>query len=467
MVFNSFLFVVFFSLTYFLYGLSRHRLQNWILLVASYVFYAAWDYRFLSLILISTLVDYFAGLKIDRSASPKHRKIWVGISLAVNLSLLGFFKYFNFFIDGFESLLSIFGFRAPTVSLQIILPVGISFYTFQTLSYTIDIYKRKLKSTRNFLDFALFVAFFPQLVAGPIERAARLLPQISAPRSIDRQNFYKGIFLIFYGLFEKVVVADNLSVLVDQVYNGNPQNGLYVLLATYAFAFQIFADFDGYSNMAKGLAALMGFDLMDNFHAPYLSKTPSEFWSRWHISLSTWLRDYLYVSFGGNRHGNLKTARNLLLTMLLGGLWHGAGWNFILWGGFHALLLIVYLPFKSKPGRETWLAGTMKRLIFFHLVCFGWMLFRCHDMAQFNGLLGQMVFNFQLHLDPQMLLYIKKLVFFAVIPMVYQAMQYSSGRQIPVFRWPAVLRTAVYVFLFYFMVIFGYNNAQSFIYFQF
>ena len=442
-----------------------------ILLVASYVFYAAWDYRFLALILFSTMVDYLAGAGIARCAGSRAKKRWLWLSIAVNLGLLGFFKYFNFFIEGFQALLAAVGITVSDASLHIVLPVGISFYTFQSMSYTIDIYRGEMAPTDRFLDFALFVAFFPQLVAGPIERATRLLPQITAPRKVTGRMCNQGVYLIFFGLFEKVVVADNLAVLVDGVYGGPPESGLMVLLATYAFAFQIFADFDGYSNMAKGLAALMGFDLTDNFRTPYFSRTPSEFWRRWHVSLSTWLRDYLYLSLGGNRLGTAKTARNLVVTLLLGGLWHGASWMFVLWGGFHALLLVAYLPFQRKTadgeGGASGLSGAVQRLVLFHLVCLGWMLFRAESPAQFLALAGRVVFHFNPVLDPETLLYAQKLAWFAWVPLVYQYLQYRTERLRPVLSWPFPARVLTYVFLFYAIVIFGYNDAQSFVYFQF
>jgi D-alanyl-lipoteichoic acid acyltransferase DltB (MBOAT superfamily) len=331
------------------------------------------------------------------------------------------------------------------------------------MSYTIDIYRKKLSATKHFLDFALYVSFFPQLVAGPIERATRLLPQIQSERKITSTLFKASAFLFFYGLFEKVVVADNLAVLVDNVYNENPSNGFDVLIATYGFAFQIFADFDGYSNMAKGLAGLMGFQLMTNFKAPYFAESPSEFWNRWHISLSTWLRDYLYIPLGGNRLGKIITARNLIVTMLLGGLWHGASWMFLSWGAFHALLLVLYLPFKEDVGR---LSKILKQLLFFHLVCFGWMLFRAQNFQELIGLLEQLIFNFHITLDADQLLIIKKLLLYITVPLLFQYWQFKSDKLCPIFDKPLYFRSAIYLVLFYYIVIFGFNNAQSFIYFQ-
>jgi len=334
-VFNSLQFFLFFAVVYSLYLAFNHKWQNRMLLVASYVFYGTWDWRFLSLIVISTIIDYYCGIKIDEITDAKKRKQFLAISIVANLSMLGFFKYFNFFAENLQALCCFFGFQVQPHFLNIILPVGISFYTFQTMSYTIDIYKGQLKPTRKFFDFALFVSFFPQLVAGPIERASHLLPQILSKRKVTIDKFCEGCYLIFWGLFLKVFVADNLARLVDPIFASDPPyNGVKVLLGLYAFAFQIFGDFAGYSNIARGLGKCMGFDIMVNFNLPYFVTNPSDFWRRWHISLSTWLRDYLYIPLGGNKKGTLFTYRNLAITMFLGGLWHGAAWTFIIWGAY-------------------------------------------------------------------------------------------------------------------------------------
>jgi D-alanyl-lipoteichoic acid acyltransferase DltB (MBOAT superfamily) len=464
MQFNSFIFLVFFSITYLLYLLSGHKQQNKILLAASYFFYAAWDYRFLSLILFSTAVNFFAGKQIHSNQSPAMRKKLLILTIAVNLSLLGFFKYYNFFADSLGQLLTWSGMTPPALGLHIILPVGISFYTFQTMSYTIDVYRRRIEACDSPVDFSLYVAFFPQLVAGPIERATHFLPQICMPRVITSTQFKTGAFLFLFGLFEKVVVADNLAVLVDSVYNGGKSDGMSVLLATYGFAFQILADFDGYSNMAKGLAAMMGFSLMTNFNAPYFSQTASEFWNRWHISLSSWLRDYLYIPLGGNRHGKSATVRNLIITMLLAGLWHGASWMFILWGGFHALLLVIY-HLAAAPIQR--LPVLLQRLVFFHLVCFGWLLFRAVDLPHLLSLLNQLLFHFNPGLAGSHLLMLKQLLLYCTIPLLYQFFQIRQSTLYPLFCLPLFARSLSYVLLFYMIVIFGFNNAQSFIYFQF
>ncbi len=389
MLFNSLEFAVFFAVVYGSYLLLHHKWQNRMLLLASYVFYGSWDWRFLSLILISTVVDYSCGLGIHHAKDRRYRKRLLIFSVAVNLAILGFFKYFNFFADNLQLLLGSAGFSVQPRFLEVVLPVGISFYTFQTMSYTIDIYRREMEPTKELFDFALFVAFFPQLVAGPIERAKRLLPQILSERLVTRESLIDGVYLIGWGLFQKVVVADNLSRLVDPVFAGGSSlqgySGWDVLVATYAFAFQILCDFAGYSNIARGLGRCMGFDIMVNFRSPYSAANPSEFWRRWHISLSTFLRDYLYIPLGGNRRGPARTLLNLAVTMVLGGLWHGAAWTFVLWGAYHGVLLVVYRLLAPRPDRSVpsgKMAQSFRIVVFFHLVCVGWVIFRAQSVQQ-------------------------------------------------------------------------------------
>ncbi len=320
----------------------------------------------------------------------------MSLSIAANLSILGFFKYFDFFADSFARLLSTFGMEADWPTLNIVLPVGISFYTFQTLSYTIDVYRRKLDPTKSFLDFALFVAFFPQLVAGPIVRASHLLPQILRPRRITSPEIDAGLFLILWGYFKKVVIADNVGLIANQVFGDYGQyQGIDIVIGTLAFAVQIYCDFSGYTDIARGLCKLMGFDLMLNFRLPYLADSPSDFWQRWHISLSSWLRDYLYIPLGGNRHGELATYRNLMITMLLGGLWHGAAWTFVIWGAYHGVLLCVYRAASDcrhifavqdsySRGNST-VQSSIRALrisIMFGFTLLGWLIFRSESPQQ-------------------------------------------------------------------------------------
>lgn len=345
MLFNSIEYLIFLPIVFVLYWFvvnKNLKFQNILLLIASYVFYGWWDYRFLSLIVFSSFLDYFVGIKLFEAIDEKKRKLWLYVSLFSNLGLLGLFKYYNFFADSFAVAMQGIGWQVDDLTLNIILPVGISFYTFQTLSYSIDIYRRTLEPTKNIVSFFTYVSFFPQLVAGPIERASNLLPQIEAKRKFSRESFNEGILQIGIGLFRKVVIADNLAVYVDAVYaNSELHNSSTLLLATVFYSFQIYYDFAGYSDIAIGTAKLFGFNFAPNFNFPYFSKSITEFWRRWHMSLSFWLRDYLYISLGGNRKGIKITYRNLLLTMLLGGLWHGSSWNFVIWGAIHGLFLSV------------------------------------------------------------------------------------------------------------------------------
>ena len=389
MYFNSWQFIYFIIPTLAIYYLLPHKGQNRFLLICSYIFYGAWNWYFLSLIWLSTIVDYFIGKKLYEESDARKRKFLVSTSVIVNLGILGIFKYFNFFSESLDVLLTSIGLPPTPFVLNIVLPVGISFYTFQTLSYTIDIFRGNLTPCRKFLDFALFVAFFPQLVAGPIERASALLPQIVQKRNITWDMINSGMWLILWGYFKKVVIADNLATFVDKVYGGDiALNVLTIALATYAFAYQIYCDFSGYSNIARGLSKLMGIELMRNFDIPYIARSPSEFWERWHISLSSWLRDYLYIPLGGNRHGIRNTYRNLMITMVLGGLWHGAAWNFVFWGLFHGIILIAYhrLGIISRNRDPiNWMQKSRQWFsifLMFQLTCIGWLLFRIEGLTQ-------------------------------------------------------------------------------------
>ena len=368
----------------------RLRGQNFFLLVASYVFYGFWDWRFNFLLLASTVVDFYVGRKLYATNNQKRRKLLLFVSVGVNLSILGFFKYFNFFLDSAAALASTIGFDPHIPVLRIILPVGISFYTFQTMSYTIDIYRGRLEPTKDFVDFALFVSFFPQLVAGPIERAVNLLPQISNPRSVTHEKILTGLNLVLLGYFKKIAIADTLAPIADKFFTepGGMTSG-QLWTGVYAFSLQIYGDFSGYTDIARGIALILGFHLMKNFEAPYLSRNITEFWRRWHISLSTWLRDYLYIPLGGNRKGKYRTYANLMITMFLGGLWHGAAWNFVIWGVAHGVYLAgerILLRGKKPdltwprtiPG---WTIDILKILFTFHLVTLTWVLFRSPTFA--------------------------------------------------------------------------------------
>lgn len=381
MLFNSVEFAIFFPLVFALYwGLLRQklRLQNAFLLFVSYFFYGWWDWRFLLLIFFSSLLDYAVGIALSQTEQAARRKWLLAASLASNLGMLGFFKYYNFFAQSFADAFTLLGQPIPLNRLEIILPVGISFYTFQTLSYTIDVFRRQLTPTRDFVAFFAFVSFFPQLVAGPIERASHLLPQFFRPRHFDYNSAREGIMQIFWGLFKKVVIADNLAFFVDTVY-GNPfdYRGFPLLWATLFFAVQIYCDFSGYSSMARGMARLLGFDLMVNFDRPYLATDIRSFWRRWHISLSTWFRDYVYIPLGGNRGSAWQRNGRVLLTFLVSGLWHGANWTFMVWGGLHgAFNMLAGTALLRKLPRA---AGMGLTLTF---VLLAWVFFRAANLSE-------------------------------------------------------------------------------------
>ena len=469
MVFNSFVFVLFFLVVYGLYVILRHRAQNVLLLVASYVFYGWWDLRFLSLVFASTLLDYVCGLKIVDD--PVRRKLWIGLSMTGNLGLLFFFKYFNFFAASTAALLHSLGLEAGWTTLNIVLPVGISFYTFQTMSYTLDIYRGTLAPTRSLLNFSLYVAFFPQLVAGPIERASHLLPQVENPRRPTYRGLREGFWLILHGYLLKVVVADNLGPFADEIFN-HPESarGLAIPLALLAFAFQIYGDFAGYSNIARGLCKWMGFDLMVNFRMPYFATNPSDFWRRWHISLSTWLRDYLYIPLGGNRGGPARTHRNLLLTMVLGGLWHGAAWHFVAWGLYHGLLLSGHrllqpLLDRLRPAgrlaRGLWHSGSV--LLFLPLTLGGWLLFRANRLSDIAVLARNALDLAQ----PTGRVCLLTLACFVPPVLLVDLLQEWKGSDSAVARLPAPLRAAVYFSWFALILLCGALGQHAFIYFQF
>ncbi len=476
MLFNSLEFLYFLPIVLALYYVLPLRGQNLWLLAASYVFYGSWDERFLSLILISTVVDYWCGMEIHRRESPRARKILLGVSLATNLGILGFFKYFNFFYDSAVEGLAALGVTAPQVALAIVLPVGISFYTFQTLSYTIDIYNRKLEPTRDFLNFALFVAFFPQLVAGPIERARNLIPQIENPRTITGYKILSAFWLILLGFVKKVAIGDAIAPYVDGVFNAPGEaSGPMALGAIYLFAIQIYADFSGYSDIARGCARLMGIELMVNFRQPYLAKTIGEFWRRWHISLSTWFRDYVYIPLGGNRRGASRTYLNLSATMLITGLWHGANWTFIFWGVIHGVFLLLEKAAGMKVARayeQNLLRGPVWRkfldllriLVIFHIAAFAFAIFRGQSISE--GL--QVIFR---SLDDPLFggdwTNLHRFFFFGGLMLFYDLAQekLKTDEPSPLFLspWVAGLLAAL---MLYAILVFG-GQAQAFIYFQF
>jgi len=377
MLFNSTVFLEFFAAFLLLYCLCRKSLvaRNGLILAGSCLFYGWWDWRFLGLLLFSGCFDFASGLLIGGSSNPRWRKLLLCLSLAVNLSILGVFKYFDFFVGSLAALLSPLHLNLRTLGL--ILPIGISFYTFQSLSYVIDVYRGQMEPTRSLLHYLAYVSFFPQLVAGPIERAHDLLPQFQRTLVIDNEMITEGGWLIVWGLFKKVVVADNLAPMVEMAFDNPSVTGPAVLCGAVAFAFQIYGDFSGYSDVARGLARLLGFKLSMNFNLPYIATSLREFWRRWHISLSSWLRDYLYISLGGNRTSEARTHVNVLLTMLIGGLWHGAAWNFVLWGAWHGAGLVANRWWQQRFRRlPDWIAWPLT----FLFVLYGWILFRAGSL---------------------------------------------------------------------------------------
>ncbi len=473
MLFTEPKFWAFFAIVSFAYVVLSHRAQNRMLLIASYVFYGAWDWRFLSLIMLSTAVDYLIGLKIQDTLEQTQRRRLLFVSLAVNLGMLGIFKYLGFFVDSFENLLAGIGYNADPFTLSIVLPVGISFYTFQTLSYTIDIYRRDLKPVKNFLDFALFVAFFPQLVAGPIERARNLLPNITSHRVLSWENLGRGAVLCLLGLIKKVVIADGLAPSVDAIYASPSPTRLDVIFATWLFAIQIYCDFSGYTDIARGVAKMLGFSLMRNFAQPYFAADPQEFWRRWHISLSTWLRDYLYISMGGNRGGKWKTYRNLMATMTLGGLWHGAAWNFVAWGVYQGGLLAFHRAFAGRHDRSGegtrrsvlgWLVRIGAIVLFFQVVSYGWLLFRATSFEQIVDFTRRIF-----HGPPG--LTIPEPPFPALVGLgfllIWDLCIELSGSVKFYTHWHPVIRAALYASMIYLLAFGATTQTSAFIYFQF
>jgi len=599
MLFNSIAFAVFFVIVFGVYWLLRrhYRAQNVLLVAASYFFYAWWDVRFLVLLVVSTVLDYFCAWSIQKGRMPRaqrarasgflvlvslivlgvnfrafdlglvgrrpivavdwrhvltaapmywwmisgvtlavilfnvaypalmrlnsdrRRRFFLVLSVAVNLAILGFFKYFNFFADTFSVFIeSLFGVAPSGWILNIILPVGISFYIFQTMSYTIDAYRGAVDVSRSVVEVAAYVSFFPQLVAGPIERASHLLPQFRRPRTVSHADFRYGLWLITWGLYQKMVVADNMARIVDATFapysaGGSvgpiPQDGIRLLAATYAFALQIYCDFAGYTDIARGTARLLGFEVMLNFNLPYLATDPSDFWRRWHISLSTWLRDYLYIPLGGNRHGTFQTYRNLILTMLLGGLWHGAAWTFVLWGAFHGFILVVYRALSqardkwasalaaaygqgrffrgsalvdpsSGPPRESAKkvaerenqgislrsgATILRILVMFHLVCLGWLIFRAPNLAAAGTFLQSIVLH--PHWSKEAGETVWHLVVYGWFFVLFELVRAWKGSLTPLENWPWFARLNVWVFVIMSLLALAARGGHEFIYFAF
>jgi alginate O-acetyltransferase complex protein AlgI len=470
MIFNSFIFWGFFAVVLLLYWRLPLRGQNHLLLVASYIFYGYWDWRYLGLLAASTIVDYYVGYYLVRIDDARQRKLLIIISIVMNLTFLGFFKYFGFFVDSFADLLRTMGFEPHLPVLHIVLPVGISFYTFQSMAYTIDVYRGVTKPASSLFNFALFVSYFPQLVAGPIERSHELLPQLENERRYRSGAFAEGLYHILLGLFKKVIVADNLAPIANQVFDTPAANltGTEMMIGVWAFAFQIYGDFSGYSSIAQGVSKWLGIDLSYNFRMPYFSRSPSEFWQRWHISLSQWLRDCLYIPLGGNRRGPTRTYINLFLTMLLGGLWHGANWTFLAWGAWQGLLLIAYRLMGTetfeKPASNV-AVSALQRVAMFHFVCIGWIFFRAESIGQAFAMIGALGHGFAI---TDFASYAGTLLAFFVAPLlVYEWHVYRRRDMTLALSQPAWQRVMIYGYLAAMVVIFPPLAQQVFIYFQF
>lgn len=473
MLFNSRTFVAFFAIVYPVYLLlgRRRRAQNAWLLAASLVFYGFWDYRFLGLLAVSSGIDFITAQKIHDAESPRRKKALLVFSLVMNLAVLGFFKYANFFADSVTALAGLAGLKVSPLALSVALPVGISFYTFQAMSYCIDVYRGDLEPTRSPLDYALFIAFFPHLVAGPIQRPVVLLPQMTRERRIEWSEVNAGLFLIVWGYLKKVVIGDTMALVANPIFDHwQAHRGLDVVIAAIAFTFQIYADFSGYSDIARGLSKLMGFELLLNFRLPYFAINPTDFWLRWHVSLSTWLRDYLYIPLGGNRGSKAKTYRNLFLTMLLGGLWHGAAWNFVLWGAYHGALLVLYRLLDPDPEHDDPWSGRYSRgrvlskmTLMFAFTVIGWVIFRAKSASQAFGMLARM----GLATTPETARLAGTVAAFVLPLVVVQVVQYRAKDLLVFTRARPWLLGAAYGVMLALLAVFGVRESVEFIYFQF
>ena len=482
MLFNSLDFAIFLPIAFILYWFVFNRklnVQNALVFVLSYIFYGWWDWRFLSLILFSTIIDYTVGIQLSQTDIPKKRKVLLWVSIFFNLGFLGVFKYYNFFLDNFKTAFSFFGSEFSGYTLDIILPVGISFYTFQTLSYTIDVYKKKLEPTRDFIAFGAFVSFFPQLVAGPIERATHLLPQFYKKRTFDYTLAVSGLRQIIWGLFKKVVIADNAAQVANHIFdNSGAYNGSALLLGALFFTFQIYGDFSGYSDIAIGTSRLFGFDLMKNFAFPYFSRDIAEFWRRWHISLSTWFRDYLYIPLGGSRGGMSMKIRNTFIIFIVSGFWHGANWTFIVWGALNALYFLpVMLLNKNRINTNVVAEGKhipsvkegMQMLITFGLTIIAWVFFRAENIGHawdyLTGMCSTSLFSIPNYPETKhVLVTLLMIVAFTGVEWIGRANSFALEKFGQ--TWYKPIRLAMYYSIVLAILVFM-GEEQAFIYFQF
>src|SRR5436189_2518915 len=474
MLFDSPAFIAFLIPVVFILWRLNHRTQNVFLLLASYFFYGWWDWRFLALMVGSTTMDFLIAQNIVPEQQNPHRRKWFIFSLFLNFTILGIFKYFDFFAGSFVGMLNNLGLHnVPLPLIRIILPPGISFYTFQEVAYIVDVYKGRIEASRSFFDYGLFVSLFPHLIAGPIQRPGHLLPQVQKERTFDADRFFDGLMLIFSGLVRKCVVADNCALLANAAFGGQfgPPNFWIVLIGTYAFAWQVYGDFSGYSDIARGSAQLMGFHFMVNFRQPYLSKRLQEFWRRWHISLSTWLRDYLYIPLGGSERGKWKTCRNLLITMVLAGLWHGAAWTYVAFGAIQGVALLVehtVFPPKDKLGEatspESLFSVWAQRIVTFNIFCLTLLFFRSTSLGSALQMLRGL-FDFTWRAEYAAAF--ATLCVFALPLLAVDLLMEASEQEYPLAKAPYKVRTAMVAAALIVLVLFTGNDSNAFIYFQF
>lgn len=481
MLFNSVQFLVFFPIVFVIYWFvvnKKLKIQNLFLLIASYYFYAQWDWRFLFLLMFSTLLDFTSGIQMEKSKTKSQKKFWFWLCVIINVGFLGVFKYYDFFAQSFADILNSIGFKVSPILLKVILPVGISFYTFHGLSYVIDIYKDRIKAERNFVEYALFVSFFPLLVAGPIERATHLLPQVKKKRVFNYNQSIDGLRQILWGLFKKIVIADNCAVAVEDIFhNYQHYSSIVLILGAVLFAIQIYCDFSGYSDIALGTARLLGFELLQNFSFPYFSRDIAEFWRRWHISLTTWFRDYLYIPLGGSKGGVWMKIRNTFIIFLVSGFWHGANWTFIIWGALNALFFIpLLLNNRNRTHLDTVAQNAIlpsfkelfQMLLTFVLVTIGWIFFRAKNVAQAIKYY-QRIFSNQDHLSFSFNTFdiIKNVAPMIVVLIIFEWWNRRErfGLQ-RIIVCPFYVRWAIYYALIFCINYYG-GKSGSFIYFQF
>ena len=482
MLFNSFEFIIFFSIVFLIYykSYNKLRIQNTLLLISSYVFYGWWDWKFLSLIFISSISDFLIGKAIDENKNRKTQKRLLILSLFINLGILGFFKYYNFFAQSFTDFVSLFGFETNPFLLNIVLPVGISFYTFQTMSYTIDIYKNKMRANKNLLEFMTFVSFFPQLVAGPIERASHLLPQFSKRRHFDNYEFKEGIKQSFWGLFKKIVIADNCAFYANQIFeNSEVYPGSVLVIGAILFAFQIYGDFSGYSDIAIGISRMMGINLMQNFKSPYLADNIQDFWRRWHISLSTWFRDYVYIPLGGSKvDSSFRRSLNIIITFTVSGFWHGANWTFVIWGALHSLFYFIQTAYSKNLNSIKILPRNLVKgfniLITFIAVTFAWIFFRAESFSHAINYISEIT-SHTIVVNP--IDYFKNMgssvqPFVIIISLIYlsvfEILNKNASHSFQVAHYRTRVKTLIYCSLLILLIFFrATNGSVDFIYFQF